>query len=123
MIFYLKLYQMTLHGTVISRLFWPTLKDENFDVPELISRYVFIYNIYCLYIFINIFLNFMFIYSEMVKYDEGFQVFKPRRKLQWLKSLGKVQIELELHDRTLEFEVAPIYATIIYYFQQQGNYF
>ena len=57
----------------------------------------------------------------MVKYDEGFQVFKPRRKLQWLKSLGKVQIELELRDRTLEFEVAPIYATIIHYFQQQGK--
>lgn len=59
----------------------------------------------------------------MVKYDEGFQIFKPRRKLQWLKSLGKVQIELELQDRTLEFEVAPIYATIIHNFQQQGKFF
>jgi hypothetical protein len=58
----------------------------------------------------------------MAKYDEGFQIFKPRRKLQWLKSLGKVQIELELQDRTLEFEVAPIYATIIHYFQQQGKF-
>ncbi|CAG8517230.1 14060_t:CDS:2 [Funneliformis mosseae] len=58
----------------------------------------------------------------MVKYNEGFQVFKPRRKLQWLKSLGKVQIELELQDRTLEFEVSPIYATIIQYFQQQDKW-
>ncbi|CAB4423597.1 unnamed protein product [Rhizophagus irregularis] len=88
---------MMLHGTVISRLFWPTLKGEDFDVPEQIS-------------------------NEMVKYDEGFQIFKPRRKLQWLKSLGKVQIELELQDRTLEFEVAPIYATIIHNFQQQDKW-
>ncbi|CAI2169507.1 18661_t:CDS:2 [Funneliformis geosporum] len=58
----------------------------------------------------------------MAKYNEGFQVFKPRRKLQWLKSLGKVQIELELQDRTVEFEVAPIYATIIQYFQQQDKW-
>lgn len=31
---------MMLHGTVISRLFWPTLKGEDFDVPEQISKYV-----------------------------------------------------------------------------------
>ncbi|RIA89030.1 hypothetical protein C1645_773520 [Glomus cerebriforme] len=89
--------EMILHGSIISRLFWPTLKDEDFDVPEQIA-------------------------DEMIKYNEGFQVFKPRRNLQWIKSLGKVQIELELQDRTLEFEVAPIYATIIHYFQQQDKW-
>ncbi|CAG8505380.1 2648_t:CDS:10 [Rhizophagus irregularis] len=74
---------MMLHGTVISRLFWPTLKGEDFDVPEQIS-------------------------NEMVKYDEGFQIFKPRRKLQWLKSLGKQQDKWNLVDLAKKIKIDPI---------------
>lgn len=59
----------------------------------------------------------------MQKYEAAFKIVKPRRKLQWLTSLGKVVVELELQDRTLEFEVLPVHATIIFHFQHQGHYF
>ena len=56
----------------------------------------------------------------MERYEESFERYKKTRKLQWMTSLGKVHLELELQDRTLEFDVAPVYATIIYNFQEQG---
>lgn len=28
-----------LHGSIISNLFWPNLKNEEFNVPDLISKY------------------------------------------------------------------------------------
>ncbi|CAG8739285.1 18933_t:CDS:2, partial [Racocetra fulgida] len=39
-----------------------------------------------------------------------------------LENVKEVHVELELQDRTLEFEVAPIYATIIYHFQEQDTW-
>ncbi|CAG8518751.1 10174_t:CDS:10, partial [Scutellospora calospora] len=88
--------EAVLHGLIISKLFWPTLKNEDFVMPKPISE-------------------------DMLKYENAFQILKPRRELQWLSSLGKVHVELELQDRALEFEVAPIYATIIYHFQEQAE--
>ncbi|CAG8518787.1 10761_t:CDS:2 [Diversispora eburnea] len=93
----LKKEEPILHGSIISKLFWPNLKNEEFIVPESISK-------------------------DMQKYEEAFKTVKPRRKLQWLTSLGKVVVELELQDRTLEFEVLPIYATIISHFQIQDKW-
>ncbi|KAF0411987.1 anaphase-promoting complex subunit 2-like [Gigaspora margarita] len=89
--------EAVLHGSIISKLFWPTLKNEDFVVPKPISE-------------------------NMQKYENAFQILKPRRELQWLSSLGKVHVELELQDRVLEFEVAPIYAAIIYHFQEQDTW-
>ncbi|CAG8816728.1 12299_t:CDS:2, partial [Racocetra persica] len=89
--------ESVLHGSIISKLFWPILKNEEFNVPKPISE-------------------------NMQKYENAFQILKPRRELKWLSSLGKVHVELELQDRTLEFEVAPIYATIIYHFQEQDTW-
>ncbi|RIB21183.1 hypothetical protein C2G38_2078955 [Gigaspora rosea] len=89
--------EAVLHGSIISKLFWPTLKNEDFVVPKPISE-------------------------NMQKYENAFQILKPRRELQWLSSLGKVHVELELQDRVLEFEVAPIYAAIIYHFQEQETW-
>ncbi|CAG8742081.1 1007_t:CDS:10 [Cetraspora pellucida] len=89
--------EAVLHGSIISKLFWPTLKNEEFNVPKPISE-------------------------NMRKYENAFQILKPRRELKWLSSLGKVHVELELQDRVLEFEVAPIYATIIYHFQEQDTW-
>jgi anaphase-promoting complex subunit 2 len=57
----------------------------------------------------------------MSKYEASFELFKASRKLQWQRSLGKVQVVLELQDRTLELEVSPVHATIIYHFEKQGK--
>ncbi|CAJ0765049.1 1354_t:CDS:2, partial [Entrophospora sp. SA101] len=83
-----------LYTSILSRLFWPTINNEEFEVPPPIS-------------------------DEMKTYNNAFQSLKPRRKLNWLPSLGKVQLELEFQGKTLEMEVEPVHATIIYHFQEK----
>ncbi|CAG8620239.1 7539_t:CDS:10, partial [Paraglomus occultum] len=53
-----------LHTTIISRLFWPTLRNEDFNVPQPIQE-------------------------VMKQYEESFERYKKTRKLQWMTSLGK----------------------------------
>nr|CAG8489840.1 1508_t:CDS:2 [Entrophospora candida] len=69
-----------LYTSILSRLFWPTINNEEFEVPPPIS-------------------------DEMKSYNNAFQILKPRRKLNWLPSLGKVQLELEFQGKTLEMEM------------------
>ncbi|CAJ0747783.1 21595_t:CDS:10 [Entrophospora sp. SA101] len=86
-----------LYTSILSRLFWPTINNEEFEVPPPIS-------------------------DEMKTYNNAFQSLKPRRKLNWLPSLGKVQLELEFQGKTLEMEVEPVHATIIYHFQEKDTW-
>ncbi|KAG0324196.1 Anaphase-promoting complex subunit 2 [Dissophora globulifera] len=53
-------------------------------------------------------------------YNTAFQTSKPAQKLSLLPSLGLVELELELQDRTLQFQVEPVHASIIYLFEDQG---
>jgi len=47
------------------------------------------------------------------EYAAVFPVLKPRRKLQWLPTLGNVEVELELADRTVTLTVSPPHAAVI----------
>jgi len=47
------------------------------------------------------------------EYAVVFPVLKPRRKLQWLPTLGNVEVEIELADRTVTFTVSPPHAAVI----------
>jgi len=46
-------------------------------------------------------------------YEAKFAVFKPQRKLEWMSTLGTVNLSLSLQDRTIDVAVPPIQAAII----------
>ncbi|RUS32149.1 hypothetical protein BC938DRAFT_476169 [Jimgerdemannia flammicorona] len=85
-----------LHSIVLSRLFWPSFRAEEMQVPEPFQKW-------------------------MSDYEKSFEVLKPARKLSWLPHLGNVKLELQLQDRTLEFNVSPVHASIIHCFEEKDT--
>lgn len=81
----------TFHASILSKLCWPALKSEDFLLPSAIE-------------------------SQLLLYGSGFSKLKQRRKLNWLRSLGNVDVELELEDRTIALTVSPEMASFIYTF-------
>lgn len=53
------------------------------------------------------------------EYAQGFNKFKPDKRLKWLPQLGTMQLELELGDRTVEATVPPLEAAFIELFSQK----
>ncbi|KAI2078105.1 hypothetical protein LOZ36_006860 [Ophidiomyces ophidiicola] len=81
-----------IHAKILSRLFWPSLPDDKFRVPDEIA-------------------------ALQGRYSAGFETLKPSRKLTWLNGLGTVTVELDLEDRVFRDEVTPLQASVIYAFQ------
>ncbi len=86
------LLKPSLHAKILSRLFWPQLHDETYNVPSAILEL-------------------------QKRYEEGFEALKTARTLTWLNALGQATVELELEDRTVIEEVYTYQATVIYHFQ------
>ncbi|KIW73547.1 hypothetical protein PV04_01654 [Phialophora macrospora] len=81
-----------LHAKILSRLFWPSMLEQSFNVPlEVLER--------------------------QKSYEMGFGALKQSRKLTWLNAIGQVEVELELEDRSLREEVLPWQAAVIHAFQ------
>lgn len=80
-----------LHAKILSRLFWPSMPEQAFTVPNVVLR-------------------------QQESYEKGFEALKQSRKLTWLNSIGQVEVELELDDRTYHDEVLPWQAAVIYEF-------
>lgn len=85
-----------LHAKILSRLFWPSLQDIPFKVPDEIE-------------------------SLQKRYSAGFESLKQSRKLKWLNGLGFVTVELDLEDRVFKDEVTTWQATVIYAFQSDED--
>lgn len=85
-----------LHAKILSRLYWPTLQEEEYKVPSVIT-------------------------DLQEQYDEGFHEIKTSRLLKWQHALGSVTVELELADRRLVEEVHTWQATVIYAFHDPDN--
>jgi anaphase-promoting complex subunit 2 len=81
-----------MHAKVLSRLFWPVMSDQAFTLPDPIRK-------------------------SQDLYAKGFEHVKQSRQISWVPSLGLVNIELELEDRTIAEEVLPYQAAVIYAFQ------
>ncbi|OAP58439.1 hypothetical protein AYL99_07529 [Fonsecaea erecta] len=84
-----------IHARILSRLFWPAMPDQSFNVPPAVME-------------------------EQRKYEQGFKALKQLRKLTWINSIGQVEVDLELEDRTYHEEVFPWQATVIYAFHDEG---
>ena len=87
-----KLTAPEFHTKILSRLFWPALHGEGFDVPWVIEE-------------------------MQDRYAEGFETLKQSRKLDWLPALGQVTVEIHLDDRSLVEEVPTWTASVINAFQ------
>ncbi|KAF9110207.1 Anaphase-promoting complex subunit 2 [Mortierella sp. AM989] len=88
---------MTVNATIASRYYWPEIEGEDIKLPD----------------------NFQ---KLLDSYTAAFEVSKPAQKLVVIPSLGMVDLELELSDRTLNIKVQPIYAAIIQLFEEQDSW-
>ncbi|KAG1843025.1 hypothetical protein DFJ58DRAFT_717883 [Suillus subalutaceus] len=83
-----------MHPTIISRHFWPALESSGMVMPG----------------------QFQILQEQ---YAKEFSVFKPDKVLRWLPHLGRVHLQLELEDRTLEADVPPLEAAFIELFSEK----
>ncbi|KAG0279231.1 Anaphase-promoting complex subunit 2 [Linnemannia exigua] len=89
--------QMAVNTTIASRHYWPEIEEEEQEEFELPTPL-----------------------QEMLdSYNAAFEAIKPAQKLKVFPTLGMVDLELELDDRSISMQVQPIYATIIYLFEDQ----
>ncbi|KAF8947358.1 Anaphase-promoting complex subunit 2 [Haplosporangium gracile] len=92
--------QMTVSTTIASRYYWPEIEEEEEEVFELPAPL-----------------------QEMLdSYNAAFEATKPAQKLKVFPALGMVDLELELNGRSISMQVQPIYATIIYLFEDQDRW-
>jgi len=84
------------HAKMISKYYWPALRDETFLIPKEMA---------------NIAERYGLEYSRV----------KADRRLEWLNVLGRVSVELELKDRTIAEEVTTWQAAVIYQFNSDDN--
>lgn len=54
------------------------------------------------------------------QYAKEFSTFKPDKGLRWLPHLGRIHVELELDDRTIEADVPPLEAAFIELFSEKS---
>jgi len=54
------------------------------------------------------------------QYAKEFSTFKPDKGLRWLPHLGRIYLELELDDRTVEADVPPLEAAFIELFSEKS---
>jgi len=85
-----------METTIISQEFWPNLEkgEEEFKPPAPVEKL-------------------------LKQYAATYEHLKNPREIKWVPNLGVVDIELELEDRTLELQVTPVQATIVYAFEDQ----
>lgn len=81
---------------IFSAQFWPQLKDDDLEWP-LPVRHCF------------------------DEYRKKFESLKASRSIDWKPNLGLVKLELEFKQRTIEFNVSPLLASIIWQFQIKGE--
>lgn len=82
--------EKSLQFLILSYMYWPEVPDDEFFLPEPISHQIELYQ------------------KEFAKLKKG-------RKVSWVNA-GVVTVELEFKDRTIELDVTPDKASVIYAF-------
>ncbi|KAI0875224.1 Cullin family protein [Hypoxylon argillaceum] len=85
-----------IHAKILSRLYWPEIGEEDFDLPSSVA-------------------------AMQKTYASIFEHLKPTRKLKWLNHLGQATVELELEDRTVVEEVRTYEAAVINAFSEENG--
>ncbi|KAI0393522.1 Cullin family protein [Xylariaceae sp. FL0594] len=84
-----------IHAKILSRLYWPEVGEESFQLPSVVAE-------------------------MQATYGSVFEHLKPSRKLKWLNHLGQATVELELEDRTIVEEVHTYEAAVINAFSEEN---
>ncbi|KAI1822420.1 Cullin family protein [Xylaria intraflava] len=84
-----------IHARVLSRLYWPEVGEEGFELPPVVT-------------------------AMQNAYGTIFEQLKPFRKLKWLNHLGQATVELEFEDRTIAEEVRTYEAAVINAFSAES---
>ena len=87
---------LSFHSKILSRLFWPSMPKEPFNVPPPVT-------------------------AIQAQYEAGFEKLKNSRKLNWLGHLGTATVQLDLEDRTIQMECKTFEAAVIYAFHDGNN--
>lgn len=87
---------LSFHTKILSRLFWPSMPKEPFKVPGVVA-------------------------GIQSQYEAGFEHLKSSRKLNWLDHLGSATVQLDLEDRSAQFDCKPYEAAVIYAFQDDDD--
>ncbi|KAF2973470.1 hypothetical protein GQX73_g12 [Xylaria multiplex] len=84
-----------IHAKILSRLYWPEVGEENFELPSEVA-------------------------TMQKTYESIFEHLKPSRKLKWLNHLGQATVELEFEDRTIIEMVHTYEAAVINAFSEEN---
>ncbi|XP_067629026.1 anaphase-promoting complex subunit 2 isoform X2 [Eurosta solidaginis] len=82
---------------IISAQFWPSFNKESLELPKEIA-------------------------FEFEKYTKSYEAYKGNRTLNWRTVTGRVNIVIEIGERTIEMSVAPTQAIILYHFQHKDEW-
>lgn len=88
-----KLFDMS--AIILSSQFWPVFKKETIEPPPKVQK-------------------------QFSIYTKHYEAYKGNRTLCWSALNGKVQLEVQLADKTLDLTVTPAQATIILHFENQS---
>jgi len=86
-----------VNALILSAQFWPKFKNETLELPQEIG-------------------------DALEVYTKAFQTLKGNRTLVWKPHLGFANIDVEIGDKKLNFTVTPIYAAIIFKFQESPEW-
>ncbi|XP_017147591.2 anaphase-promoting complex subunit 2-like [Drosophila miranda] len=86
-----------ISSLIISAQFWPSFNKESLQLPEEIE-------------------------NEFKKYTKAYEGYKGNRTLNWRTVTGRVNIVIEIGDRTMDMVVSPTLAVIIYHFQNKSEW-
>ncbi|KAL4219155.1 Anaphase-promoting complex subunit 2 [Mactra antiquata] len=86
-----------VNAMILSAQFWPTFREEKITLPEHMQKL-------------------------LEEYTKRYETQKGNRTLDWKSHLGLVNIDVELKDRILNFNVTPVHAAIIMQFQEQERW-
>lgn len=84
------------YAKILSAPFWPAFKEETLELPA-------------------------FVKAQLDIYTKSFENLKGNRTLCWKPHLGMVSMDIELKDRTINVNVSPTKATILWHFQTKGE--
>lgn len=85
-----------LSSLILSSQFWPAFKNETLELPPELK-------------------------SVFDKYTKSYETYKGNRTLCWRHVTGRVDLEVEIGNKTLNLSVSPIHAVILYEFQEQSK--
>lgn len=90
--------EIPVNAMILSAQFWPErLREEKLELPRCLKE-------------------------SLKSYTNAYELLKGNRTLNWKNHLGLVNLEIELKNKVLSYSVSPIYATIIWHFQEKTQW-